>query len=158
MADTEHKQSDADAKKIVFHYLKYRPRSEREIIEKLRSKGYPNDTVERVVAYFKRIGSINDQLFAAGWMRSRLNKPLGMRRIRMELKQKGVADELIRQAAETAAQDYEERDAVVTLAQRQLAHYRGLDQGTQRRRLYNYLARRGFTSEAILKAFREIKI
>ncbi len=38
---------------------------------------------------------INDSYFAGAWIDSRLLRPLGLRRIRQELKIKGIANEII---------------------------------------------------------------
>lgn len=150
-------QTLANAKTAVFRYLKYRPRSEREIVEKLRGKDFSEEIIQQTVSYFKRIGSLNDAQFACLWTRSRLNKPFGIRRIRMELKYKGVNDELITHALDEATQDYEEHETILRLAKQRLRKYQHVDKRTARRRLYDYLARRGFNSGAIVKALNEIK-
>lgn len=149
-------QTFAKAKTAVFRYLKYRPRSVHEIQLKLRRKNFPSTIINQTVDYFKKIGCLDDQQFAHGWVRSRLNKPLGIRRIRQELKLKGIEDELITQAITNATQDYEECEYILALAKRRLRQYTNLDQRTAQRRLYVYLARRGFNSGAILKTIYNI--
>ena len=146
----------AEAKVSVFRYLKYRPRSVDEIKEKLRRKDFSQKIIQEAIDYFTRIGSLNDAQFALGWTRSRLNKPYGIHRIRMELKHKGVDKELIETALSQALQDYEEIEAILQLAQRRLRKYAHVDKRTQRRRLYDYLARRGFNSGAIVKTLNQI--
>lgn len=154
--NNENRQSLAEAKTIVIRYLKYRPRSEREIIEKLRSREFCEEIIQQTVAYLKRIGEINDKQFAAGWARSRLNKPFGINRIRMELKHKGIDDAIIAETLNECCPDRDEYDAVLTLAQQQWHKYRGLDQCSAQRRLYHYLLRRGFKSDTIMKALRQL--
>jgi len=144
------------ARQVVFRSLKYRPRSEQEVVEKLRSKDFSDDIIRETVLYFKRIGEINDQRFALGWIRSRLNKPLGIRRIGHELKQKGVTDSIIRQALEEAGDGYLESDAVVSLARQRLRQYRALERTTAKRRLYHYLVRRGFDQHIILTCLHHV--
>ena len=48
--NNENRQSLAEAKTIVIRYLKYRPRSEREIIEKLRSREFCEEIIQQTVA------------------------------------------------------------------------------------------------------------
>ena len=146
-----------EAKTSVFRYLKYRPRSVAEIVDKLRSKDFSEEIIQQAVSYFKRIGSINDEQFAIIWTRSRLNKPYGIRRIRVELKQKGITDNLITDAIANATQDYEELDTILELAQRRLRKYHHVNKETARRRLYAYLARRGFNSGTIVKVLNKIE-
>lgn len=153
---TEKQKSIVKAKTIVFRQLKYRPRSVYEIQEKLRGKDFSDEIIEQAIDYFKRIGSINDAQFALGWTRSRLNKPFGLRRIRMELKHKGVNNELIDSALSQCMQDYEETKTVLLLAKQRMPKYAHLDKQTARRRLYGYLARRGFNNGAIVKAIHKL--
>lgn len=155
---SEKRTSIIDAKTSVFRYLKYRPRSEREIIEKLRGKDFSEEIIQETVSFFTRIGSLNDAQFACLWTRSRLNKPFGIRRIKIELRHKGVNDELITDAIDDAARDYEEHETILKLAERQSRKYHHVDKQTARRRLYEYLARRGFNSGAIVKVLNKIKV
>ena len=157
MTKNDLQKSIADAKVTVFRYLKYRPRSEREIVEKLRGKDFSEEIIEQTVSYFRHIGSLNDAQFALGWTRSRLNKPFGIRRIKIELKYKGVNDGLIANAIDDATQDYEEHEIILKLAERRLRKYQHVDKHTARRRLYGYLARRGFNSGAIVKVLNKIE-
>ena len=152
----DHDKSIADAKKVVFRYLKYRPRSEQEIIDKLKTKDFSGNVIQETVCYFQKIGSINDEQFARGWTRSRLNKPVGIRQIRMELKNKGISEDLIQGAVNEAMDDYEEYAAILQLAQRRLTKYQHLDRQKRKRRLYEFLCRRGFNSGAIFKALNGI--
>lgn len=151
-------QSVADAKKAVNHYLKYRPRTENEIVKKLREKGFAEDLIQQTIEYFKKIGSINDRQFTAIWIQSRLKKPVGIRRIRLELKEKGIGDDIITNALAQTTDDYCEHAAVVDLAKRRIRQYRHLNALTAKRRLYAYLIRRGFSSDAVIKALKELNI
>lgn len=155
--NNENRQSLAEAKTIVIRYLKYRPRTENEIVKKLREKGFAEDLVQQTLEYFKKIGSINDRQFTAIWIQSRLKKPVGIRRIRLELKEKGISDEIITNALANTTDDYCEHSAVADLAKRRIRQYRNVDKTTARRRLYGYLARRGFNRGTIIKVLNSIK-
>lgn len=144
------------AKQAVFRILKYRPRSEQETMEKLKAKDFSDEIIHETIKYFTRIGELNDQRFALGWARSRLNKPLGIRRIQNELKHKGIADAIIRHALEEASDGYKESETVLTLAQRRLRQYRNLESATAKRRLYHYLVRRGFDHHTVLTCLQQI--
>ena len=156
MTDINENTKLAESKKAIFRLLKYRPRSENEIRIKLRDKEFSPDIIQQTVEYFKKIGAINDQQFAIGWIRSRLNKPLGAYRIGRELRQKGIDDDMIAATLADASQDYDEDAAVVSLAQKRLKKYKAIDPLAARRRLYGYLARRGFSNGAIMKALNGI--
>ena len=151
MINDETQRSLAEAKTVVFRSLKYRPRSEQEIIIKLRGKGFPQDLIDQTVVYFKKIGEINDRQFAAGWVRSRLNKPLGLHRIRMELRQKGINEDVLAEVLSEAVEDYSEIQAAEELARRRMRQYQDLDALAAKRRLFGYLSRRGFSPAAITR-------
>lgn len=143
------------AREAVLRLFRYRPRSEKEIVEKLGKKGFSGTVIRETVEYFKKLEMIDDRLFARGWIRGRLNKPLGMRRIEQELRQKGIEKETIETERRNIT-GYDEADTVRDLARRRLARYKNIDRLKAKQRLYAYLARRGFSSGAIAKALKEL--
>ena len=78
------KDTVPEAKNYIYRLLKIRFRSEREVRDKLRQKGFSEPTADEAVGYFKGIDLINDRLFAQKWIAWRLNKPFGIHRIRFE--------------------------------------------------------------------------
>ena len=145
----------AKAKATIFRLFKFRPRSEREIIEKLKGKKISLDNIGAAVEYFRKIDYIDDRRFARDWMASRLVRS-GINRVRFELRKKGVADEIIQETIGNIPEDYSELEAVLTVAKKQLRKYKNLEPLKIKRRLYEYLARRGFRSSTISKTLREL--
>ena len=141
----------AKAKEIVFRLLKFRPRSKQEVVQRLREKQFHEGIISEALEYFKKTGLIDDALFAEGWIRSRLNKPFGIQRIRFELRQKGVDEDVISSAINKEVRDYDETKAMLALVENQSRKYQGLDKQTTQRRMHAFLARRGFSVEAIYK-------
>ena len=78
--------------------LAMRSRTQQEIADALRKNAYPERTIARVMARLEEAGYINDTDFAEQWAASRTTKGMGTRRIRMELRQKGVDSEVIDEA------------------------------------------------------------
>jgi regulatory protein len=144
------------AKTAVYRMLKIRPRSEKEIVDKLRQKSFSDSLIDPLLVELKAAGLINDADFARGWTRSRLNKPFGLVRIRQELREKGIDAETLETAVAQAAQDYDETAAVLKLGRQRLRQYQGLERTAAQRRLFGYLARRGFKSGTAAKAVREL--
>lgn len=75
--------------------LAIRARTEKEIVDALRENAYPETAIARVMAYLSEAGYISDADFAEQWITARTAKGIGARRIRMELRQKGVSSEEI---------------------------------------------------------------
>lgn len=148
--------SPARAKATVYRLLKFRPRSEHEIVAKLKDKKFSSDTIEQVICFCKKCGLIDDAIFAKGWISSRLAKPLGLRKIQQELKAKGITDEIITTQLKEMTRNYDETKAVEHIIQKRAKIYQGLDSTTIQRRLEGYLLRRGFSPEMVYKGLSNI--
>lgn len=146
----------ADAKRIVFRFLKFRPRSEKEVVDKLADKGFTPGTIDPAMEFFRTKKFLDDQMFARGWITSRLKKPFGMTRIRRELKQKGISDEIINQETPLALLEYDEVAAAAELAKHRLAKYKGIDKLKAKRRIYEYLIRRGFGFNTVARVVNQL--
>jgi len=144
------------AKKSVYQYLKYRMRSEHEIREKLKTKGLAPQIITQTVCYFQNLGLIDDRQFAQAWIRSRLKKPYGIRRIAFELAAKGISKMVIAEETAKAAEDFPENETVQNLAIRYAAKNKDVEPSIMNQRVYGYLSRRGFNRDAIQNAIRQL--
>jgi len=142
----------AKARNYVFTLLKFRNRSEQEIREKLKKKKCEQKTVEKTIQYLKDVHFIDDRQFARDWIKARLTKPFGFRRISFELNQKGIDKDIIREELNEAKGNFPEGEIVVALARKMAKKYAKLDEAKIKRRIFGYLSRRGFNLEAIQKA------
>lgn len=78
-------------------FLSIRPRSEKEIYDYIvvRRKQSP-ELAREVIAELKRLGILNDSMFAKWYFDNRLTySKFGISRIQMELKQKGISTEIL---------------------------------------------------------------
>ena len=128
------------------HYLSYRPRSESEIRERLQRRGFDGDSIEAVVAKLKEQGMANDMAFAQFWKDNRESfSPRSQWLTKLELRRKGVATDIIDQVVdEVGDADNAYRAALGKARGLPLSDYQGF-----RRRLGDYLKRRGFGYEVI---------
>ena len=62
---------------------------------------------------------------------------------------KTVQEFVRKEQFEKATQHYDEIEVLKALAQKQIAYYKNLDARTTQRRLFAYLARRGFRNSSI---------
>ncbi len=135
--------------------LKFRLRSENELWQRLRLKKIPEETIKEVISFLKEKGFIDDNVFARAWLNSRLKRPLGLRRIRLELRQKGVDKEVIEQET-VKLKDYSEGQTVLGLAKARLNRLKGMEPDSAKRRLYSYLLRRGFSPEVVTDTLNQL--
>jgi len=91
------------AKERALMLLGYRDRSRAELARKLRDAGYPAPVAAQVVKRFVEIELVDDERFAAAWVRTRAAARYGARRIDQELAQKGIAPEVASAALESVA-------------------------------------------------------
>ncbi len=127
--------------------LRYRPRSEKEVRERLALKGYESKVISETVEKLKRSDLIDDFEFAKYWLSYRLSYSLRSKSYAVfELKVKGVSEEIIDKAfKEFEAVD--EKDIIFKLAEKKAKSMSRIkDRNTKLRRLYAYLGRRGFNS------------
>lgn len=141
------------AKGYALRLFKLRPRSCFELAEKMRQKNYPEDVIKKVTADLLAGGLLDDDIFARIWMQSRLKK-YGMRRVVRELADKGIPKEKIERLKETQQKDYDENEVLRGIVERRLRIYHNIEPLKQKRRLTEYLLRRGFGFESINKVLR----
>ncbi len=144
------------AKISAFRFLKIRQRSVHELREKLTQKKFPKAIVEETIAFLLEKKFLDDRAFAKGWVRYRQARPYGAQKIRMELRQKGIDEDTIREELANAFGDYVEADVVLELARRRAVRYQGIDPVKRKKRIFDFLARRGFGLDAITKVLKVI--
>ncbi len=139
------------AQVYALRLLKFRPRAIEEVRRKMVGKAYPAVMVEDTIASLVRRGLLDDPAFTRAWLRCRLQRPLGIKRVTLELKDKGIAPELVRREWDQLRADYNEGEMVVALVEKKMAHYKDLEPFQRNRRMTDYLLRRGFSADVIHK-------
>ena len=148
--------SVAKVQAAAFRLLKIRARSEKEIRDRLKSKKFSASVVNEVIEHLKDLDYLNDQEFARYWIKARLNKQFGLRRILIELKEKGIDRSIASEQLDNATGQYNELDVAIDLAKKRSTRYKNIEPGKKRRRFFEYLARKGFDIEIIYKALSKI--
>jgi regulatory protein len=162
-------ESDADVRvrEAALTLISTRARTRRELRQRLRRKGFGAARIDACVERLEQKGLLDDAAVAAAFVRDRLrHRPRGRSRLTSELRGKGVDPE-IAQAAVEQVFDAEEvsderlaRESAEAWLRRQadpaVAALSGSDRTPGRdrakRRLYAYLARRGFGGDALTRA------
>lgn len=132
--------------------LAARPRAARDLERMLVRKGEPAEHVAAAVERLTTLGILDDAQFARQFIRARIaGAGLSRRRLQSELWRRGVARDVIDDAlAEVMQEDEVDEDAqIASVAAKKLRTLRSADPAAVRRRLYAFLARRGYESSAI---------
>lgn len=137
-------------------YVSFRMRSEKEIRDFLaktltRHHTTAPDVVVHVITRLTELGYINDVEFSAWWVSQRTGrKSKGARAIRMELMQKGIDPEIIEEAIRAGMTgERSERELAKVAAEKKRESWQALPIVMQKKKLLEYLTRRGFSSEVV---------
>ena len=138
------------AKDRALKFLSYRDRSEKEIRTKLKDVGYEENILEWVIGELKRLKFLDDQRFALSYAQTQMiTRPVGEYFLKRELKQKGVAEELIEQTLEKAYEEKDQFSVALELAQQRKKRYANLDEIKVKKRVSDFLLRRGFSWDVV---------
>ena len=140
--------------------LAIRARSVVELRRKLIQKGEPAEAVDAAIERLKTQKFLDDDHFAREFARSKvMGAGASRRRIGMELGRKGVdretADSAIDELVETEGIDVSA--SIHKVAGKKWKSLSRLDGQTATRRLYGFLARRGFNPDEIRAAMQALK-
>ena len=138
------------ARSRAMHLLEKQDRTRRGLYRKLSESGYPDEAIDQAISYVESYHYIDDDRYAASYVRYH-QYGKSRRRISMDLKSKGVDDEVIRRAIEqeyTASEEEMIRDIL-------LKKHFDISSGDvkKRRQMYRFLIGRGFAYEDIDRVF-----
>lgn len=122
-------------------FLSYRARSEKEIRQNLLKHEYTEATIEQTLEKLRESKLANDDQFAKTWVENRSTfRPRSRRVLTMELRQKGLDEETVK----NAVADVDENALAYESARKRAPRFKSLEWGEFRKKLSEYLARRGF--------------
>ncbi|MDX1579077.1 MAG: regulatory protein RecX [Gemmatimonadota bacterium] len=137
----------AEARRIALRYLSVRPRSRREVELRLRRAGIGTDAIASTATRMRELGYLDDRAFAAAFVRDRIRlKPSGARRLRSDLRARGVSAEDAELGIREAMAELRtaEEDLLERAAAKRARRLDRLEPERARRRLFAFLTRRGF--------------
>lgn len=132
--------------------LSARPYTVRDLRRKLIQKEVPPEEVDAAIQRLFQAGLLDDEKYALAYARTKLvGAGSSKRRIRQELGRKGVVAEVADAAVDQVIADEEvdTRAVVERVARKKLVSMGNLEPVVLRRRLYAFLARRGYDLDEI---------
>lgn len=150
LEDEEQQKAWSEALKQVGR----RPRSEKEIRQYMKRKGYLPPLIDRIVHRLKEQKYLDDADFAAQWTEQRIySQKKGRRLIKQELQLKGVAPATIQQTLNQVPVDEEQRLAFELAVKKwKLTSGGVLD---KKRKTAAFLLRRGYSAQIVSNAVRK---
>ena len=127
-------------------FLSYRARSEAEIRKNLEKHQIPPAVLDETIQRLREARLVDDEQFAQSWVANRSEfRPRSRRALAVELKRKGLAESAIKSATEAV----DEKALAYAAAQKRVRRLEGLEWIEFRKKLGEFLARRGFAYEVI---------
>ncbi|MEV4295858.1 recombination regulator RecX [Microbispora rosea] len=146
---------EAVARAICLRLLTMAPKTRAQLADALRKREVPEEAANAVLERFSEVGLIDDEAFAAAWVSSRhTGRGLARRALAQELRQRGVAEETVKDAVGRLDPD-EEAETARRLVDRKLAATRGVEPQARMRRLVGMLARKGYSPGLAFRVVRE---
>ena len=162
VASLEARDAYLRARERALRLLAIRPRSAAEVRQRLARSGVPETTIRTVIAALEADGLLNDLTFARAWITRRAaGRSYGPRRIRWELRQKGVPAAVIDRAFQESSADlgemgWSEEQSALALIQGRLRTYQHLAPDRRARGIAALLERRGFAEGTIVRVLRKL--
>ncbi len=148
-------EEQAVGKKRALRLISYRARSTQELKRRLIAHRISEGAAERVIEDFLRVGLLDDRAFASSYIHSRMvQNPISKNLLVKELVSKGIGSE---SALSIVDQEYGERSEVQVAGDLIRKRLRpGRKDARVRKRLSDFLLRRGFDWNVIDEALREV--
>ena len=129
------------AKQSAMRFISYRPRSSAEVRANLKKKEYEPHVIDAVIEWLPTVHMLDDVEFARYWIEQRETfKPRSRMVLAMELRQKGIAREII----DELLGDVDEVESARRAAEKRMGRWESLPEDEFRTKLYRYLQGRGF--------------
>ena len=141
----------------ALNMLAARGRASADLRRVLIRKGEPADRVTIAIERLERAGFVDDASYARQFTRSKgVGGGLSKRRVQQELAKRGIARDVSDEAIETVfvEEGVDEEASIERVARKKLRSLSSVDDATRKRRLYSFLARRGYDSDAIGRVLR----
>lgn len=130
-------------------YLSISERTTGQLLDKLRSLGYPEKIAGETVQWAAERKYVDDRRYCELYIRS---KTMGKIRLRLELLKKGAREDSV-EAALKAVSDVQDHALAVKLITRKYGHLE--DREKARNRAAGWLSRRGYSGEFIHRVLQE---
>jgi regulatory protein len=136
------------ARELCLRLLTDRARTRHELAEILAQEEVPAPVASGVLDRLEELRLLDDEAYAEAFVRSRQRSGVARRSMGRELQTKGVPQGAADAALEQIDAE-QERATALSFATRRAARTAGMPEAVRRRRLYGFLARRGYPSDVV---------
>ncbi len=142
------------AKLRAMNLLQKRAYTEKQLTDKLKEGGYPEEIVELAIQYVKSFRYIDDLQYTMDYLSCYAERK-SIKKIEMELMQKGISREIWKQALVAWEENGGEQDELSMIKELlQKKHYSNDLDMKEKRKIYGFLVRKGYSPEKVMEAMR----
>ena len=146
------------ARTIALNALASRAKSRHELEIQLAKRGVADETIKLVLDRLTDVGLIDDRGFALAWSQSRQRaKGLSRRVLSQELTAKGIDRATADEVLDGISPD-DEYEAALAIAKKKARSVTNLPRDVQVRRIFDLLARKGFSSSISAQIIKEVLV
>lgn len=145
-------------KSYLLKLLSRRDHARKELLDKARRKDYPKEVIESVLDELQEKGFINDTDFAEKYAADKCTlRKWGPVKIQSHLYKKGIPKSIAYQGIQKAFEDENLHETFLTLVlKRKRRFLKEEDLFKRKKKVFNYLAQRGFRASNIYKYLDEL--
>jgi regulatory protein len=126
-----------------------------ELKRKLIRKGFPEDSIEKLLQELEEVGMLNDADFIHMFVHDRVRfTKKGSYAIVQELKKKGFSEETARSVVRKYLSEEEELKQAKILAEKKWHFYRNKPEADRKQKVYQYLIQKGYPPYIVKEAIR----
>jgi len=146
----------AEAQQKLEHYCAYQERCHQEVVNKLRELGMIPSAIDTIITSLIQNNYLNEMRFAQSFARGKFRiKKWGKNRILRELKLRNISNYNIKKGMEQISEeDY--HTTFMELFEKRKKEVARLPIEKQKKKLISYLSYRGWETELIYDALREL--
>jgi regulatory protein len=143
-------------KNSAINLLRNQIHSKQQLIDLLGKKGLSERAIDTTLADLEQLGFIKGENYARSWVdRRQRSKPRGKKVLKHELVSKGI-DQTTADCVLNAIDDTDEAGIALQLARKQVVHYKSLLPHVAKRRMHDFLLRRGFDHDTIERVINQV--
>ena len=138
------------AKSRALHLLNTRAYTEKQLTDKMKAHSYPEEIIRQALHYVTSFGYINDNAYIAQYL-ERHSATKSIKEMKLKLLQKGIAKELLEEGIQNFRTQINEEESIRRILEKK-RYIVGEAKEGEKRRIYAYLARKGFRHDDISRA------
>ena len=137
-------------KEIALNYLSYRIRTVSELKKKLKEKKISEKSSKKILQYLEDAGLTNDEEFAKLLIEEKIKyKPVGIRVLKQKLFEKGVPKLIGEKVLGEVFENVDEKQLAMANFKKLYPKIKGKERNEQKRKVYEFLTRKGFGYDVI---------